>query len=141
MHVWVTDGPPPATAGGIVVEGNGVRIRNGDDDSSTFDHTHFGTVPDGQPIERTFELFNRGDSDLICSDDTVSINGKHAADFRVVHAPRQLIESDGYGRFVIQFRPRATGAQASGTRAAEVAICVADTSIRFAVTGESTPQR
>jgi len=130
VHVWVTDGVQPPVTGGNRVEGNGVRIRNGDDVASAFDHTHFGTARDDQSLSRTFELFNQGDSEMICSEKTISITGMHAEDFRVTLAPRQRIEPGGYSRFVIQFRPRATG-----TRTADVTVSANDTSIRFAIAG------
>ena len=130
LPVWVTDGPLPAPPGGIVVEGNGVRIADGDDTPGQFDHTHFGAANSGEPITRTFELFNRGPEELSCLPQTVTVSGTHADDFRVVRAPRKRIAPRGYARFAIEFQPRA-----GGTRIAEITVRAGDASVRFAIAG------
>ena len=107
-----------------------MRIADGDDTPSEFDHTHFGAARQGKRITRTFELFNRGSEELSCSPQTVIITGPHADDFHVVHAPRKRIAPHGYARFAIELQPRA-----NGTRVAEITVHAGDASVRFAIAG------
>ena len=131
IQVWVTDGKPAAPAGGVAVEGNGVRIRDGDDAPSAFDHTRFGVAGEGERIARTFLLFNRGVEELTCSPRTVSIAGAQAGDFRIVRAPRRVVSPYGYARFEVEFRPRG-----GGVRTAEVTVRAGGDTVRFAIAGE-----
>ncbi len=130
VHIWVTAGKPPAPVGGAIVEGNGVRIQDGDDTPSAFDHTHFGTAGEGERNARTFLLFNRGDADLSCSGKAVTLKGAHAGDFHVVRGPRKSISPLGSASFVLEFRPRG-----GGTRTAEVTVRAGSETIRFTVAG------
>ncbi len=133
ISVWVTSGPPPAPVGGIVVEGRGVRVADGDEEPSTFDGTLFGKAGESGTLTRVFELFNRGAEDLSCNARTVTVSGANAAEFRVVAAPRKTIEAGGYGTFAIEFRPRG-----GGTRRAEIIVRAGVQSVRFAVAGEAS---
>jgi hypothetical protein len=128
VQVWVTDGPPPAPEGGIVVEGNGVFIDDGDDTPCAFDHTHFGTVRQGRDLTRNFLLFNRSDKKATAV--SVTLSGAHAEDFRVAVTPAKAISGLGSTPFHIQFKPKGTG-----LRTAEVTVRASKTMVRFTLAG------
>lgn len=133
VQVWVTDGPPPAPVGGVVLEGNGVRIADGDDSPCAFDHTQFGSVREGERVRRRFVLFNRGDTELPCPRRGVATAGPHAKEFRVSQAPAKRIPRLGSTPLEIEFRPKGTG-----PRNAEITVQVGSETIRFAVAGTGT---
>ncbi len=133
LSVWVTKGDPPKPVGGVVVEGNGARIADGDDVASAFDHTDFGAVDESGTVTREFELISRDKDDLSCSSRTVRISGDHASEFKVVRAPRKTIAAGGYGTFTIEFRPRG-----GGTRMATVTVNAGGSKIRFAIAGKAS---
>ena len=130
VWVWVTDGPPPASVGGVALEGNGVRIQDGDDAPCAFDHTDFGAVAEGKRVAHRFVLFNRGDEEISCSGRAVTLAGPHAKEFRVLHAPAKRISPRGSTPFDIQFRPKG-----AGPRTADVTVRVGKETLRFAVRG------
>jgi hypothetical protein len=132
LTVWVTDGPVPDPSKGLIVEGNGVRIRDGDDTPSAFDHTHFGEAPDGGRIVRTFDLFNRGGKELVTTSRSIVLGGPHGKDFRVVRSPRKNIVPGGQATFEIAFKSRG-----SGRRTAEVTLRGTGATVRFAIAGGS----
>jgi len=131
LSIWVTKGAPPIPPGGISVEGNGARIRDGADRPNDFDHTRFGRAGEGERIARTFVLLNRGAKEIATARRTVTIAGKHASDFRVSRAPRKAVSVGGSATFAVEFRPRG-----GGTRTATVVVSVGSAKIRFAVAGE-----
>jgi hypothetical protein len=130
VQVWVTDGPPPKSIGGIVVEGNGVRIATGDDSPCAFDHSQFGSVRDGTRKRRRFVIFNRGDSRLSVSSKALTIAGEHAKEFRLVTRPAKRISPLGSTPFEIEFRPKGTG-----SRSAQVTLKLGAQTIRFTIAG------
>ncbi len=132
ISVWVTEGKPPAKKGGILLEGNGVRIPDKSDSPSRFNHTDFGRVTVGEQRERTFELFHRGENNLITSESTIAITGPHANEFHLLRTLGTEITPGGYSPFVIQFRP-----QEKGTRTAHVTVRTGEQSIRFAIMGQA----
>jgi hypothetical protein len=135
VQVWVTDGPPPAPVGGVVLEGNGVRIADGDDAPCAFDHTHFGSVREGERVRHRFVIFNRGDTELTRAGRGVAIAGPHAKEFRLVQAPAKRIQRLGSTPLEIEFRPKG-----AGPRNAEIAVQVGETTIRFQVAGNGAPR-
>jgi len=130
MQVWVTNRGLPIPAGGVVIEGNGVRIADGDDSPCAFDHTRFGSVREGKRMRRRFMLFNRGESVLKCSRKTVTIAGPHAKEFRVVKHPYKRVSPNGSTPIDIEFRPKG-----AGPRTAEVTVQLGEKTIRFAIAG------
>jgi hypothetical protein len=130
VQVWVTDGPQPAPVGGVVLEGGGVRIADGDDAPCAFDHTHFGSVREGKRARRRFVLFNRGAGELSSSRKAVTIEGQHAREFRVVRAPARRISRHGSTPFDIEFRPKG-----GGPKTARVSVLAGQDTIRFAIAG------
>jgi len=130
VQIWVTDGAPPASVGGVVLEGNGVRIANGDDAPCAFDHTHFGAARKGPRLARRFVLFNRGAAEIRCGPGAVTLSGPHAKEFRIVRAPAKRISQRGSTSFRIEFRPNGAGA-----KTAEVTVRAGKQTTRFAITG------
>ncbi len=132
VQVWVTNGPPPKPVGGIVIEGNGVRIAASDDSPCAFDHTQFGSVKDGKRKRRRFVIFNRGGAKLTISSKALTIEGEHAKEFRFVKRQARRISPLGSTPFEIEFRPKGTGA-----RTAQVTLKLGTETIRFAIAGTS----
>jgi hypothetical protein len=130
VQVLVTKGPPPAAVGGVVLEGNGVRIKPGDDTPCAFDHTDFGSVETGKRSARRFELFNRGDGPLRCPTRAVTITGPGAKDFHVVRGPAKSISPRGSTVLDLEFRPKG-----EGPRSAVVAVRIGGETISFTVAG------
>jgi hypothetical protein len=128
VHVWVTEGSVPAPVGGVVVEGNGVRIGDGDHAPCVFDHTLFGSTAVGRPKTRRFLVFNRGGSKV--SSVAVTLAGSHAKEFRVVLPPARQITPRGNTPFDIQFSPKGTG-----PRTAKVTVRAGKQKICFAIAG------
>jgi len=135
VQVFVTDGPPPASIGGVVLEGNGVRIADGDDAPCAFDHTHFGAVKAGESVTHRFMLFNRGDEAVSRSSRAVTLAGPDAGEFRLVKAPVGRISPHGSMPFELQFRPKGAGA-----RTAEVTLRAGTDTVRFTVAGLGGPR-
>jgi len=130
VQVLVTDGPLPPPVGGVVLEGNGVRIADGDDAPCAFDHTQFGSVREGKRATHTFLLFNRSDTELSNSGRVVTIAGPHQKDFRIKHAATRRIPRHGSTPFDIEFRPKE-----AGPRTAEVTVRMGKQTIRFTIAG------
>jgi hypothetical protein len=130
VHVWVTDGPPPAAGDGITVEGNGVEIRDKDDSPCAFDHTRFGTAAVGGAAVRRFHIFNRSEAKVTGTAGAVTIAGANAAEFRVSKPPAKHISPLGSTPFEIEFKPQGTG-----LRTAELTVRARGRTIRFAVAG------
>ncbi len=126
VHVWVTDGPKRAVKGGFAIKGNGVWIDQTNSEASAFNNTDFGS--NAEPVAHTFSLFNQSDSDLICSENAISIEGDHAREFRLIRSPRRRIEPGGYSLFTIEWCPRA-----SGVRNSQVTVTMGDSTRTFAV--------
>ena len=134
VQVWVTAGPPPKAVGGVLVEGNGVRIASGDDSPCAFDHTQYGSVKDGKRKRRRFVLFNRGDNKLSVSSKALTIEGPHAKEFRLVTRPARRVSPLGSTPFEIEFRPKGTG-----PRTAQVSLKLGAETIRFTIAGTAEP--
>ncbi|MHC4452869.1 MAG: PKD domain-containing protein, partial [Planctomycetota bacterium] len=132
VSVWVTDGPPKAPVGGVVIEGNQVRIGDGDDSPCAFDDTHFGAARQGKRVKRRFMIFNRSANGFSCSSKTVTIGGAHAKEFRVVQAPAKRVSGYGSTPFDIEFRPKG-----GGLRTATVTVHAGKQTIRFAIAGSA----
>lgn len=133
IQIWVTDGPPPAPIGGVVVEGNGVRIADGDDAPCSFNATLYGTVKEGGRRTRRFELFNQGDTDVLLGRGAITLTGPNAEEFRVAMAPARRVGARGSTSFDISFRPKG-----AGPRTAEVRIRAGKERIGFSVAGTGT---
>ncbi len=130
IQVWVTEGAPPEPIGGIVVEGNGVRLGGADEIPNTFDHTQFGAVSEGKRKRQTFLIFNLENKRISCPKKSVTIDGEHAKDFRIAHRPAKRVSVYGSTSFDIEFRPKGVGA-----RKARVTIRIGQELIRFPITG------
>ncbi|MHC4952400.1 MAG: choice-of-anchor D domain-containing protein [Planctomycetota bacterium] len=130
VQVWVTGGPPPKPVGGVVIEGNGVRIAGGDDSPCAFDHTQFGAVRQGARKRQQFMIFNRGKTKLTIPSKALTLEGPHAKEFRVAKRPATRIAPLGSTLFEIEFRPKG-----AGPRTAQVALRLGGKTIRFAVSG------
>ena len=133
LPVWVTDGKSKKKKENqerIIVAGNGVAIRNGNDTPSRFDHTDFGIVPVGKRRVRRFELFNQTSKQLELTPHAVRLTGSHATDFQVKRPLRGDIASRGYATFEIAFAPRACG-----MRSARVEIDAGSHRIEFTIRG------
>ena len=130
VQVWVTDGPPPEPSGGLVIEGNGVNIADGDSTPCAFDDTLFGTLKTGESRTHSFELFNRGEKSLSLGRSAITLSGPNAKEFRVALVPAKRVSPLGSTSFDIRFRPKG-----AGPRTAEVLIRTGRKSVRFTVVG------
>jgi TolA-binding protein len=132
LPIEVTKGEPPEPPGGIGIEGNGVRIRNGADRPNDFDGTHFGTAGEGETVTRTFTLINRSSQEIAAGRGAVRIEGENAREFRVVRVPRKHVSRNGSATFELQFAPLG-----GGTRTATVTVQAhKGGEVTFAVAGE-----
>jgi len=95
------------------VEGNSVEIADGDNTSSTADHTDFGSADiSGGTVVRTFTIKNTGSAALNLTDTPiVAVGGTHAADFTVTTQPTTPVAASGNTTFQVTFDPSATGAR------------------------------
>lgn len=126
---------------GLLVQGQGKGIPNGDRTPSVDDGTDFGVVPLLNEEKRiAFVLRNTGDSALqLTGNPRVELRGAHARDFRVDSMPTSQINAGGMEMFSLAFDP-----SFPGVRTAEVWIRSDDPArpwYTFAVSGWGRPSR
>ncbi len=97
---------------GIEVDGNGIKIADGDVNPSTTDGTDFGTVTaDGSSyLTETFTLKNTSGKTLkLTGRNRVYISGANAADFQIIKYPAATLRSGYYTTFTVRYMPSAAG--------------------------------
>jgi hypothetical protein len=102
----------PDLAGGIMrVEGNGIRIADGDLVASLADATQFGGASlAGAGRDRVFTIVNAGQGALeLGGTPKVAVTGAHAGDFTVTAAPTSPVAPGGRTTFTVRFMPSARG--------------------------------
>ncbi|MBN1780787.1 choice-of-anchor D domain-containing protein [bacterium] len=102
------------TAPEIAVQGNGQTITSGDNLTSIYDHTQFGSVSVVSGTRtRTFTILNTGAGALTLTGSSpyVALSGTHAGDFAVTAAPSTPVASTGSTTFEITFDPSGSGAR------------------------------
>ncbi len=133
IQILVTRAAPRNRPADLSVEGNGVRITNGDETPSAFDSTDFRHATAGHPVVRQFVIVNRGDRPLhLASKQRVRIEGPGARSFVVVKRPERRVGARGRVPFTVRFRPHAKAAPVQ--RAFVVVASIAE-QFRFAIRG------
>ncbi|MEQ1748674.1 MAG: choice-of-anchor D domain-containing protein, partial [Prosthecobacter sp.] len=102
--IYETTAIIPASGGAqpeIVVQQAGLTLT---DEVSTMD---FGNLELGTALERLFVVLNTGTSDL--SGIAVTLDGPHAADYRVRSEPASALAAGGNTSFILRFQPTAPG--------------------------------
>ncbi len=131
VAVWVTEGGVEESESTLHVEGNGVRIRDGDDVPCAFDHTAFGAAAGGVVV-RTFRITNSGTVPLaLDSRKPVTIEGPHASDFKVEKKPRRQLDGGDSTTLSIRFKPKGPG-----PRTAQVRVGAGNRQVVFAIAGD-----
>ena len=94
----------------IDVQGNSITIPNGDSSPQLADGTDFGTITQGNTVDRTFTVRNIGNLSLnLGGSPRVSISGTHAADFSVTQQPAASIGTSSNSTFIVRFDPNGDG--------------------------------
>lgn len=89
----------------IALFGNSNSISNGDTTTTETNFTDFGAYDiNSGGIQRTFEIFNEGNSDLTLVSPYVSLNG--SSDFTIISQPSETVLAYGESTsFIIEFDP------------------------------------
>ena len=90
-------------AGNIAVTGNGLQILNQDNTPSLLDSTDFGDVTLNTFLERTYTIYNHGNTDLHISGYGFSANTSAA--FSVTNAPANIIAAGDHTSITLRFSP------------------------------------
>lgn len=91
----------------IVLEGNGVPISNQNLIPSPADHSHFGYIPLGSVLSRTFIIRNTGSTPITIS--SSSLSGMDAGSFTITSPPVSPVAVSATTSIIVSFSAAAPG--------------------------------